>query len=115
MDARGFSGRPVAFAVHDRITGATGHKLTWHWRLADAPWQIGVDGQCVEVQTAEWSYAVRWSHLAGCRARLLRADESTAFGWWSPYYSAVEPACALLIETNATGDVELVTQFCPLG
>lgn len=103
------------FSVCDRVSSVAGRKLVWHWRLADAPWRMGEKNDSVEALGGGLGYSVRWSGLAGCRSRLFRADDNTAYGWWSPHYGSVEPAVSLVIEVEAGGDVELVTEFCPLG
>jgi len=102
------------FVVRDRVTGAVGRTLLWQWRLADLPWKPVPEGDRLEARSGEGGHAVRWSGLAGCRSRLVRADQATAFGWWSPRYAAVEPACALLLEADASGDVELEVEFFPV-
>ena len=102
------------FVVRDCVAGAGGRKLLWQWRLADLPWKLGRESDRVEVHSEGWNHAVRWRGPAGCRSRLLRGDEATSYGWWSPHYGAVEPACALLIEADATGDVELEVEFFPM-
>lgn len=98
------------FTVRDQVTGAAGHTLRWQWRLADLPWKMNASAGRVETA----NYQVSWAGLPNGRARLLRADETTARGWWSPHYGSVEPAFALLIEVMATHDIELVTEFSPL-
>ncbi len=107
--SRGAQG--IGFTVRDRVVGAAGHTVRWHWRLADLPWQIKAEGDRVETL----DYRVGWTGFSKARSSLVRADQSTARGWWSPHYGSVEPATALLIEIEAGGDVELVTEFSPLN
>lgn len=110
--SRAVAPRPEGgFVVRDRVTGAANHRLTWHWRLVDLSWQQKSD--CLEVHAQDCSYRISWTGPANIQSRLLRADTATAHGWWSPYYGAVEPAVALSLEVEATGDVELVTEFQP--
>ncbi len=99
------------FVVRDLVRGAAGHQLTWSWRLADLPWLLEQDS-AVHVQASGRSYRIRWSG-APSTSRLMRADGTTAHGWWSPYYAEVQPAVALLLEVGATGDIEWTTEFLP--
>jgi len=103
------------FIVRDKVRGAAGHRLAWHWRLTDAPWQRSVEHDHLEVDSPDLKYRISWAGLEKGQSRLLRGDETTAHGWWSPHYSSAEPAAALLIEVEASDDVELVTEFRPLG
>ena len=100
----------AGFTVRDKVTGAAGFTLRWRWRLADTTWKMNAQGNGVEGQ----NFRISWSGLPVSKSRLLRADQVTALGWWSPYYSEVEPAAALLIDAEAGGDIELVTEFYPL-
>jgi hypothetical protein len=102
------------FVVHDKVQGAAGHRLLWHWRLADGPWQKSGGLDCLEVRAHELNYRIGWTGLANGQSRLLRADETTTYGWWSPYYASARPCAALLLEAEPNGDVELVTEFRPL-
>lgn len=104
------SAQGAGFTVRDKVTGAAGHTLRWHWRLADLPWKMNASGNGVDTQT----YRISWAGLPNGKSSLLRTDETTARGWWSPHYGAVAPASALLIEAEASGDMELVTEFSPL-
>ncbi len=111
---RSVSPRPGGgFIVKDRVTGGAGRALCWHWRLSDAGWRMAESGDAVAAEVAGSPYSVRWHGVPGASARLMRADESSAYGWWSPHYGEAAPACSLLIETEAAGDVELVTEFQP--
>lgn len=111
---REVSVRPAGgFLVRDRVSGAAGRRIVWHWCLVDAPWRLNETANTVEVGTEDLSYSVRWSGLSDCRSKLLRADGESAYGWWSPHFGSVEPAVSLLIEWDADGDAELVTEFCP--
>ena len=101
------SAHGTGFIVRDKVTGATGRALLWHWRLADLPWEIKAPGDRAETM----NYRIGWTGIPKARSSLLRTDQGTARGWWSPYYSSVEPATALSIEVEAEGDVELVTEF----
>jgi hypothetical protein len=103
------------FSILDRITGANGHRLVWHWRLADTSWLKNPNANSVKIISTERRYEVRWGPLPGMRSNLLTADPTTAYGWVSPYYEAVQPACSLLVEVEASGDIELLTEFCPLN
>lgn len=99
-----------SFAVNDRISGASGRMLRWHWRLDDRAWTLAPEGGAV-VDTASGT-RITWSGGAQtAEARLVRADEATAYGWWSPYYGEVAPACSLIIEVRAAGAVEWRTEF----
>jgi hypothetical protein len=105
-------GASGGFVVRDLIRGAAGHRLRWHWRLVDAPWkEQGNDA--VEVHAPGLDYRISWAG-SGTRS-LLRADDKSAFGWWSPHYGIASPAVALLLELDAREDIEWVTQFQPLS
>jgi hypothetical protein len=112
-DRRVSSREGGGFVVHDRVTGAGGRKLCWRWRLADLPWKLDSEGLRLESRSTEVNYTVSWRGPAACQSRLLRADPSTSLGWWSPHYGAVEPACALVLDVDAAGDVDLEFQFIP--
>lgn len=99
------------FVVRDRVTGAAGRLLRWHWRLADAPWQLVENG--AEVLGPDLRYAVRYHGPKPQRCVLLRADPASAYGWWSPHYGEVEPACSLLWEVRGAAEIEVVTEFEP--
>jgi hypothetical protein len=101
------------FLVRDLVRGAAGHRLRWHWRLADAAWRD--DGEnTVRARIADFDYKISWSCPVAGRSRLVRADESSAYGWWAPYYGAVLPATALLLDIDAAGDIECSTEFKPV-
>jgi hypothetical protein len=102
------------FSVRDTIKGASGHKLQWHWRLADGPWRMSETRDAVELHSPDLAYRISWSGGAHGRSRLIHADETTACGWWSPFYGSVRPATALLHVIDAVDDIELVTEFQPL-
>ena len=99
------------FVVLDRIAGAAGRRLRWHWRLADLPWIMSAEGSRVVAHCREGGYTVIWRAPAGCRSNLLRADPESSSGWWSPFYGAVEPVSSLLLEVDATGDIEFEMEF----
>jgi hypothetical protein len=101
------------FIVRDLITGADGRKLRWHWRLADREWNLSEDAVVVSVGGAP--YRISWRSAARVAARLIRCDPDSAYGWWSPHYGEVEPACSLLIEAESDGVVEFNTEFRPGG
>jgi hypothetical protein len=65
----------------------------------------------VELHSPDLAYRISWSGGAHGRSRLIHADETTACGWWSPFYGSVRPAMALVFEVDATGETELVTEF----
>lgn len=99
-----------AFVVTDRILGAAGRVLRFHWRLEDRAWTLAPEGGAVV--DAAGGVRIAWTGGAETpQVRLVRADEATAQGWWSPYYGEVTLACALVIEVRATGAVEWRTEF----
>jgi len=100
------------FVVQDTVDGAGGRRLTWHWLLADELWELE-PGKGERQGCRSPLGTIRWHGVGGTRARLVRADPASAFGWRSRHYAAVEPAVSLLIEADAPGDVELVTEFVP--
>lgn len=108
-----FVGSGEAFTVRDRVTGADGRRLRWHWRLADGPWQQVAGG--VEMDAGGGSFRICWSGKVAVESRLVRAAPDSAWGWWSPHYGAVEPACSLLVEMVGESEVELTTEFIPLS
>lgn len=100
----------AAFTIVDRIAGAEGRVLRWHWRLDDRAWTLTSEGNAVV--DAVSGCRITWSGAElALQARLIRADEATAYGWWSPYYGEVAPACSLLIAGRADGNVEFCTEF----
>lgn len=98
------------FVVTDRVSGASGRALRWHWRLDDRTWALAPEGGAV-VDAASGARITWTGGAQTAEVRLIRADEATAFGWWSPYYGEVTPACSLIIELRATGAVEWRTEF----
>ena len=97
------------FVVRDRVDGAAGRKLRWHWRLADAPWQLV--GAMAVVGEGNGKYSIRWSGVPAAQTELVRADGVSAFGWISNHYGEVQPACSLVIEMKAAGNIEAVFEF----
>lgn len=95
--------------VVDSITGAKGRVLKWHWLLVDRPWKLSADQ--VGVSDEAGDYRVRWHCDRPLKTTLLRADPASAYGWWSPHYGTVEPACSLLIETESADEVRVHTEF----
>lgn len=103
------------FVVRDRVQGAAGHRLLWHWRLVDAPWKLAREPGRVEVRAEEVAYEIEWTGSASPNARLVRADPDSAYGWWSPHYGEAVPAVALLLEVATVADIEFTTTFRPLA
>lgn len=99
------------FMVRDRVAGAAGRLLRWHWRLADAPWRLV--GSSAGVLGPDLRYAVHYHGPKPQRCVLLRAESASAYGWWSPYYGEVERACSLLWEVMGAAEIEVVTEFEP--
>ena len=100
------------FEIHDRICGAAGRHLRWHWRLFDGPWGSRKDS--LEIHDGRLHYAIQWCGTLKVQSRLVRAAESTAWGWWSPHYSGIEPACSLLLDGIGSSEAVLTTAFFPL-
>lgn len=96
------------FIVRDNIHGCAGRLLRWHWRLADRPWRLG-EGGVTDCEND--GVSLQWHLPPSATLRMVRADAVTAYGWSSSHYASVEPACALLIETQAHADVEVVFEF----
>lgn len=95
--------------VRDRVTGAGGRALQWHWRLANRPWSVA--GDSVAVADDAGRYRISWRSSIPAKVSLVRADAASAYGWWSPHYGKTEPACALRLEVRAPGEVDLTTEF----
>lgn len=95
--------------VHDRVSGAAGRTLRWHWRLADRPW--GINGDAVVVADAAGRYRIGWQGNTAVKAALVRSDAGSAHGWCSSHYAAVEPACSLLIELQPEREADFQTEF----
>jgi len=106
-------GENEEIVVDDRIDGASGRRLTWHWLLTDRAWKMTSDQ--VEASDHHGRYRIRWHSNRPVRVSLLRADRSSAYGWWSPFYGEAEPACSLLIKTEADDDVQCETRFCAVN
>jgi hypothetical protein len=98
------------FVVRDVVEGAAGRRLTWHWRLADCPWQLSESGE--SMVTSERAH-IRWRCEPATSVALTRADDESAFGWCSRHYASVEPCYALRIELQGESHIELVTEFLP--
>lgn len=99
------------FTVIDKVTfpSARSRNLRWHWRLAGDGWILDeANGEC---RRQNDDVRISWKGIAGLNARLIRADSSTATGWWSPYYSEAEPCDALILDVTKSEAVELITSF----
>lgn len=100
-----------SFVIRDRVRGALGKTLRWHWRLADLPWELNAAESQVAVNDAGRNYVVKWSGAQVKSTLLLRCDETSASGWRSVYYGTVEPMCSLVIEVVADDAVDFVTEL----
>ena len=106
--------RGGGFVVIDRVTGAAGKRLRWHWRLADWDWHLNPEGN--EITAANGPdggtrAVVRWTGVGVSTSKLIRVDPASASGWRSVRYGAVEPAGALVILADNQDAVEFVTEF----
>lgn len=106
-------GTSGGFTVRDHVSGVKGRRLRWHWRLADRPWRLCDNG--VETRETNRGFALRWHGADVRRVRLVRSAPDSAWGWWSPHYGAVEPACALLLECDGADQLEFSMEFSPLS
>jgi hypothetical protein len=98
------------FAVEDRILAKRQRSVRWHWRLADLPWLLDEAGRSVSCADGGRKYRITWLGAENVTARLQRSDPASAYGWWSPLYATVAPACSLILETSLEADC-LRTEF----
>jgi len=100
------------FEVKDSVQGIARHCYRLHWRLCDSNWRFDADNASVSMDLEGIPYSVGWQCTAvPSHVRLLRADETSAYGWWSPCYGSVEPAVSLVIDFESAGNFEVVTVF----
>lgn len=88
------------FVVEDRIDAKRERTVRWHWRLADFPWRLDEADGSVSWADGDQRYRIVWTGAKSVTARLVRADPVTAYGWWSPLYTTVAPACSLILESS---------------
>jgi len=100
------------WVVVDRLSSRDEHRYRLHWLLADAPYEWNEASGRLVLDLAGVPYQVQVGTLSGTLAcSLVRADEHSPRGWWSPYYLAREPALSL--DLTAPGDV--LTAWTVLG
>ena len=97
------------FFVRDQVETVVRRELRWHWRLADGDWRLQDDA----LMNTRLPYTIRWRGLAAVHVALIRADETTAFGWTSQLYSETEPALSLVIDSQVAGTAEVLFEFIP--
>jgi hypothetical protein len=106
------SPRESVFEVKDSIRSNAWHRYRLHWRLCSHDWRLAADGASVWANFEGKPYSVSWrSTAAPLRVRLLRTDENSAYGWWSPCYGTVEAAVSLVIDIESAESFEILTVF----
>lgn len=108
---RRVAGAPHGFVVEDHVECARGRRLRWHWRLADLPWRLDAESGQVSCTFEGGILRIAWEADVAVDVRLLRADQLTAYGWWSPHYGEVEAACSLLLDLPGSEEMNLRTTF----
>jgi len=91
--------------VVDDLTSPGEHRYRLHWLLADMPYEWDEDSGCLALDTPAGPYYVRLGCMAdGGVCSLVRADEDSPRGWWSPYYSYRTPALSvdMALQARAT-------------
>lgn len=97
------------FVVQDCLIGLAGHRVRWHWRLAEGDWVQ--DGSAVRRGRRGDGATLEWSGLDAAVVSLLRQDPASAGGWESRYYGSVAPAVSLVLEVVAQADLEVSFEF----
>jgi hypothetical protein len=97
------------FVVQDCLTGVAGHRMRWHWRLADGDWALG--GSTVRLGGRAKGATMRWSGVDAAAVSLLRQDPASAGGWESRRYGSVTPAVSLVIEVDAPAGLTFTFEF----
>ncbi len=106
-------GEAGGWVVHDHVSGAGGRILRWHWRLADRPWTVTGDSAAVSDDAGR--YRISWRSSGPTKVSLVRAAPHSAYGWWSPHYGEVAPACSLVIAVPSAAEIDLRTEFSTSG
>ena len=99
------------FLVRDKVSGAHGRDVIWHWRMADRDWQLHPG--FVKSAAAGSADMLRWSGVVGAHVSIKRSDPESAYGWVSLCYGEVVSTCSLILEVRADGDLELLFEFIP--
>jgi hypothetical protein len=105
---------PDSFVIFDRLSKRCMGKARLHWLLADVPYNFDANAGRLVLHTVQGDYAIKWKVPAdSVRATLVRADPTSARGWWSPYYFHAAPALSLSVEFNFSGNIDVTTNFAP--
>jgi len=102
------------FVITDKMKVVRPSPVRLHWLLADAPWKLEQDVNRISVQFPEGLFTISWqSNVKAKAVSLVRADPSSARGWWSRHYLAVEPAISLELLFEVETSLEVTTHFSP--
>lgn len=99
------------FKVIDSISCRRRERVRLHWLLADWPHEFQPEASRVVLITPSGRQGVTWTAPVGAVATLVRADEGSNRGWWSPHYLEVKPALSLAVEFDLRGEATVETRF----
>ncbi len=97
------------FVVEDIVSGAAGHLVRWHWRLAPGEWILDAARGVIEAKAH--SCRIRWTQLAGLAVDLVRADQQSAAGWESRHYGEATQATSLSLCARIGREAKMTFEF----
>jgi hypothetical protein len=77
------------------------HFFQLHWLLADFPYTFSEDSARIVLHTPAGDYCLQvLTKQRDFQCDLVRADQHSDRGWWSPYYYHAEPALSFRLTTG---------------
>ncbi|MCJ7513221.1 MAG: heparinase II/III family protein [Anaerolineales bacterium] len=107
---------PDSWWVIDDLQGQGEHTVCLTWRLADGPWQLGERGVSLATRVGRVAVqfegpAASWGvYRSGIRLIGEAGDDATR-GWVSPTYSQLRPAVELVVRSQGSLPLRLITRF----